>query len=89
MNSDQLTYSKLFALLASLGFEEKEADEKTASNQPRVFVHDQTDAILLFRNDARGAVTPADLLSAEVHLHGKGIVTQSLESLLRGVLVEH
>ena len=81
MDVNRLTYKKLFALLASLGFRE-ERPSKAAPNDPRVFVDDETDTVLLFRNATSETVSPADILSTEVHLHANNIVNQPLESLL-------
>lgn len=81
MNEKYPTYQELFSLLASLGFMETPPSESPAA--PRVFHHAETDTILAFGRKAGELVTPADLLSADVHLQGKGIVDQPLESLLR------
>ncbi len=48
MSTLGLTYNKLFALLASLGFNEESSETKD-QKQPRVFVHTKTDTVLLFR----------------------------------------
>ena len=80
MDAAQLTYKNLFAFLESLGF--REEPPSTAANEPRVFVHDRTDTVLLFRDAAGEIVTPADILSTEVHLHAKNIVDQPLESMV-------
>ncbi len=47
-----------------------------------MFVHDSTETVLLFRNTTSKFVSPADVLSTEVHLHANNILDQSLESLL-------
>ena len=73
------TYRMLFSLLVSLGFEEREI---VVDGAARSFVHPETDAVLLFRRPVDDPVTSADMLSTEVHLHGKGITDQTLESLL-------
>jgi hypothetical protein len=81
MNDASLTYSDLFAVLAGLGFRENPSGETPAG--PRVFFHEQTDAILAFCRKPHEAVTPADILSTEVHLQSRKIVDESLETLLR------
>lgn len=43
--------------------------------------------ILAFGRDAKEAVTPAYPLSADIHLQGKGIVEQPLESLLQANVI--
>jgi hypothetical protein len=80
MNSNPLTYEHLFVLLESLGFKEDQASN--LGNAPRVFVHTATDTVLLLRNAPGDIVTPADMLSTEVHLHANNIIDQSLESLV-------
>lgn len=80
MDGDRLTYRNLFALLVSLGFRDNPPSK--AGNEPRIFVHATTDTVLLFRDAPGETVTPADMLSTEVHLHANNIVDQSLESLL-------
>jgi len=80
MNDTAITYGNLFTLLASLGFQEKRPGKAPA--EPRVFFHEQTDTILAFHRASEEFVTPADMLSTEVHLHGKGIVERSLQSLV-------
>lgn len=80
MDSNRLTYGNLFVVLESLGF--KEQTTKNSGNSPRVFVHTATDGVLLYRDSPDDVVTPADLLSTEVHLHANNIIDQSLESLL-------
>jgi hypothetical protein len=74
-----MTYERLFSLLESLGF----LTSPVTPPQPQVFVHEPTDTILMFRSTASGTVTPADLLSTEVHLQAKGISDQPLETLVR------
>jgi len=86
MNSVSMTYQDLFAVLVSLGFRERQPGKTPA--EPRVFFHQQADAILAFRRKPHELVTPADVLSTEVHLQGKRIVDQSLESLLRTMPVD-
>ena len=78
------TYRMLFSLLVSLGFEEREV---AVDGPARSFVHPETDAVLLFRRPVGDPVTSADMLSTEVHLHGKGITDQTLESLLADSVV--
>lgn len=82
--SKQRTYRKLFGVLLSLGFEENRLN---GNDGPRTFVHVATDTWLLFGRLTNVEVTSADLLSTEVHLHGKGITDQPLESLLSDSLV--
>jgi hypothetical protein len=72
-----MTYESLFALLESLGFRTSPATPP----EPQVFVHDPTDTVLLFRSATSATVTPADLLSTEVHLQARGISDQPLEVL--------
>lgn len=79
MNDVRITYLNLFTLLQSLGFQEHPSK---ALPNARVFFHEPTDTILAFGRDAHEQVTPADMLSTDVHLHAKGIVDQSLESLV-------
>ncbi len=81
MDATPITYSKLFALLTSLGFKE-ESQAKAARKEPRVFIHDPTETVLIFRNATSELVTPADVLSTEVHLHARNIADQPLESLV-------
>lgn len=81
MDATPITYKKLFALLMSLGFKE-ESPAKASRNEPRVFIHDPTETVLMFRNATGETVSPADVLSTEVHLHAGNIVNQSLESLV-------
>ena len=83
MDAVPLTYKNLFALLVSLGF--REAPPSKDGNEPLVFVHAATDTVLLFRDAPDETVTPADILSTEVHLHANNIVDQSLESLLSAI----
>lgn len=82
MDAGRLTYEKLFALLTNLGFCESARNED-APNAPRVFIHDRTDTVVLFRNASSEPVSPSDLLSAEVHLHASKIVREPLESLMQ------
>ena len=78
-----MTYADLFAILASLGFRQEPASGIAAG--PRVFFHEATDTILAFCRENDELVTPADVLSTEVHLHGKGIVDEPLESLVQAI----
>jgi hypothetical protein len=73
------TYRNLFDLLVSLGFSERTLEGPKNS---RSFTHAQTNTVLLFRRAANEQVTPADTLSTEVHLQGKGIITEPLETVL-------
>lgn len=79
MNNVSVTYGNLFALLQSLGFQQHPGK---ARPQARVFFHEPTDTILAFAREPEEGVTPADMLSTEVHLQAKGIVDRSLESLI-------
>ena len=81
MNEKSPTYEELYSLLKSLGFDEGPPGK--SPEEPRVFRHAESDTILAFGRDAGEAVTPADLLSADVHLQGKWVVDQPLESLLQ------
>ena len=81
MDAAPWTYKKLFAVLGSLGFKETRPG-RAVPKGPRVFVHDATETVLLFRNTTSKFVTPADVLSTEVHLHANNIWDQSLGSLL-------
>ena len=81
MSTLRLTYNKLFALLASLGFNEESSETKD-QKQPRVFVHTKTDTVLLFRRATSEAVSDADMLSTEVHLHANNIADKPLSTLL-------
>ena len=83
MDAERLTYKNLFALLLSLGFTEELP--RRESNEPRVFVHAATDTVLLFRDVPSETVTPADILSTEVHLQTNNIVDKSLDSLLSAI----
>ena len=83
MDGKRLTYENLFVLLDSLGFKEELASD--SGNAPRVFVHTATDTVLLFRNAPCDIVTPADMMSTEVHLHANKIIEHSLESLVNAV----
>jgi hypothetical protein len=73
-----MTYEDLFALLEALGFR----TSPVTPPEPHVFIHDPTDTVLLFRSTPAATVTPADLLSTEVHLQARGISDQSLEMLI-------
>lgn len=80
-----MTYTNLFTLLTSLGFREQQSGESPRS--PRVFVHDKTDTVMLFRKAADELVSPADILSTEVRLHAKNIADQPLHVLLEQMTV--
>lgn len=81
MDAAPITYKKLFALLTSLGFKEQ-SPARASRKEPRVFIHDPTKTVLMFRNATGETVSPADVLSTEVHLHARNIVNQPLESLV-------
>lgn len=85
MEAIQMTYANLFTLLKDLGFCEQAGDG--SSRSARVFVHDKTDTIMLYRKSATGFVSPADLLSTEVRLHAKNIADQTLETLYEQMMV--
>lgn len=78
MNEKAITYRQLFIILESLGFQQKRSSESPT----RIFFHAPTDTILAFGRKHDDVVTPADILSTEVHLHGRGIVDEPLESLI-------
>ena len=75
MTESTITYRDLFELLVSLGFSRIE-DEGN-----HVFHHDPTETVLGYRRGNDEFVTPADLLSAEVHLSGRGIIERPLNEL--------
>lgn len=79
MNEVSLTYGNLFAILRSLGFQERSAGP--ASRRRHVFFHEETDTILAFGRASDEPVTPADILSTDVHLHAKGIVDRPIAAL--------
>lgn len=81
MTNRQPNYQDLFSLLLSLDFQEKRREE--ASSQYSVFFHQQTDTILAFARPNNEPITPADVLSTEVHLQAKGITDQALDALLK------
>lgn len=85
MNENTITYRQLFTVLESLGFQQKRSSESST----RIFFHAPTDTILAFGRKHNEVVTPADILSTEVHLHGRGIAEQSLESLHNAMAVKH
>lgn len=80
-----MTYTNLFTLLTSLGFREEQRGE--APHSPRVFVHDKTDTVMLFRKAIDELVSPADQLSTEVRLNAKNIADQPLQVLLEKMTV--
>lgn len=73
-------YQNLFSLLISLGFQEKHQGQ--ISSRPRVFFHQQSDTILAYARGSDEPITPADMLSTEVHLQVRGITDQPLDTLL-------
>lgn len=81
MSNSPITYRRLFELLLTLGFED-ETPGDAEQRKPRVFVHPSTDAVLMFRNAESEVVSPADVLSTEVHLHANALASQPLESLV-------
>jgi hypothetical protein len=81
------TYAELFAfLVADLGFR-----DVSTNKFERVFEHTDSSTVLLFSMmddaDEQRPVRTADLLSAQVHLEGKGLVSSALEALI-GAQVE-
>lgn len=84
MNSAKAKYRSLFDLLLALGFTEEAVIGPPAT---RLFVHAPTDTILPFRRSHSDEITSADILSTEVHLQGKGIIDQPIESLLEAAPV--
>jgi hypothetical protein len=80
MDATRMTYTNLFTLLTSLGFREQQSGEVPRS--PRVFVHDKTDTVMLFRQAMDELV-----LSTEVRLHAKNIADQPLQVLLEQMTV--
>jgi hypothetical protein len=84
MTENPITYQKLFTLLVSLGF--KRHPGAAATNR-HVFCHEPTDTILAFGRQTGELVTPADMLSTEVHLHARGISEEPIESLLHAAVL--
>ena len=80
MSAAKITYTKLFSILRSLGFREERPVEP-GGHLPRVFVHEATDTVLLFRDGGRETISSADQLSTEVHLQAKRITDEPLETL--------
>ncbi|TWU37524.1 hypothetical protein Q31b_43120 [Novipirellula aureliae] len=80
MNPSTPTYQDLFVLLVSLGFQVK--PRVKTPRQQRVFLHTHTDTVLAFGRQPDEVITPADMLSTEVHLQAKGITDQTIDSLL-------
>ena len=79
MTETPITYQNLFLLLESLEFRRQPT---AATERQHVYLHAPTDTILAFGRHPGDLVTPADMLSTEVHLHARGITEESLESLL-------
>lgn len=79
MTETSITYQNLFLLLESLGFRRQPT---AATENQHVYCHAPTNTILAFGRQPGDLVTPADMLSTEVHLHARGITEESLESLL-------
>jgi len=77
------TYRKLFRFLESLGFSE----ERGNTPNRRAFIHEPSDTQLLFGRGLDEQVTPADMLSADVHLAGNGLIDKPLEELLNSGVV--
>ena len=61
--------------------------EVAAVTNRHVFCHAPTDTILAFGRQTGELVTPADMLSTEVHLHARGISEEPLESLLSAAVL--
>ena len=76
-----MTYQRLFALLYSLGFVEQPSMRKS-SREPKIFFHSESDTLLMYHGESAGAVVSADLLSTEMRLQFKGLITEPLDSLL-------
>jgi hypothetical protein len=85
MNEAPVTYRELFSLLVSLGFRRQDGARETSG--PRVFYHEETDTLLAFRRGIDEVVTPADILSTDVHLNANHIVDRPIASLLNAVSV--
>ena len=81
MNETPITYETLFALLTSLGFEQR-TPGRPSEREPVGFVHQPTQTVLLYRGPANGPVSPTDLLSTEVHLRARSIIHEPLELLI-------
>lgn len=79
LSSDKAKYQNLFDVLVSLGFDEQFNRESGC----RSFLHSKSDTLLLFGRGSSDEVTSADILSAEVHLTGNGLIHEPLESLLQ------
>ena len=74
-----------FLLLESLGFRRHPT---AATKDQRVYCHAPTGTILAFGRHPGDLVTPADMLSTEIHLHARGITEDSLESLLNAAVLD-
>ena len=85
MTAPPITYQNLFLVLESLGFTRMPT---AAATNRHVFYHASTDTILAFGRHPGDLVTPADMLSTEVHLHARGITEESLESLLSAAVLD-
>lgn len=85
MTKTLMTYRNLFTLLTDLGFREQPGNE--LQDSPRVFVHAETDTIMLFRRANNAPVSAADILSTEVRLHANKISSQPLETLFQQMAV--
>ena len=80
------TYTRLFRLLAELGF-----DKADPTLTQWTWQHESSETVLLFslaEEDTDHEVSEADFASVDAHLRGKGIITQPLEQLLQ-VAPEH
>jgi hypothetical protein len=79
---DTPIYADLFAFLAGLGFQ-----DLSTNKFERVFEHSDSGIVLMFSMiddmDEQSPVRTADLLSAKVHLQAKGLISESLEALIR------
>ena len=84
MTETPITYQNLFMLLVSLGFKRQPG---AAATNRHVFCHVPTDTVLAFGRQTGELVTPADMLSTEVHLHARGISEEPLESLLNAAVL--
>lgn len=83
MSETGITYQNLFAVLRSLGFREKPSGLKTGRRH--IFVHESTDCLLAFGRENTEPITPADMLSTDVHLRARGVIDRPLEALLNAL----
>lgn len=81
VNEKTITYGQLFDVLESLGFQQK----APCTSPNHIFFHAPTETILAYGRQLSDPVTPADILSTEVHLHGRGVADEPLVSLVDSV----